>query len=246
MVEADLWAGFRDRFEEVGLAGGDTPDIDAWIWFPTSAVLGLNVFDSDGETIDVALAGLDAAIGTSPGLTQAMGPASARWIVRLGGTALRAAPDELDRLKAQSRPLAAALERYEAACMSDLLKAALSARVHLQERRLASVLLRLMDSAGRADLAISQETLAEMLGIQRTTLSAAASDLKRSRAIRYARGRIQVLDADGLRHCARETSLPSTVPSIEEPRVFGTRSRIPRGVRNARVMTLADRSNSSP
>ncbi|MFN3668974.1 MAG: Crp/Fnr family transcriptional regulator [Brevundimonas sp.] len=212
-IEPEVWIDLRHCFEEVRLAVGDAPVGDGQVWFPTSAVLGLKVSGACGEAIDVALAGRDAVASNFPGLAPASGQISGRWVVRLGGAALRTGADHLARLKAQSAPLAAALDRQEAGRVPGLLNAALCGSAHRLDGRMASLLLRLMDGAGRREFEISQEALAEMLGVQRTTLSAVASDFKSLHLIRYARGRIQVLDPEGLRHRACEHSAGSHVPN---------------------------------
>ena len=75
---------------------------------------------------------------------------------------------------------------------------------HEIEARLCRWMLRARDLAGSDTLHFTQEFLAEMLGVKRTSVTLVANTLQRAGFIKYSRGRIQILDIDGLRDSACE------------------------------------------
>jgi CRP-like cAMP-binding protein len=75
---------------------------------------------------------------------------------------------------------------------------------HDVQSRLCRWLLRARDLSGSDDLPFTQEFLAEMLGVRRTSVTAVALTLQQAGLIRYSRGKIRVLDVDGLRDAACE------------------------------------------
>jgi CRP-like cAMP-binding protein len=81
--------------------------------------------------------------------------------------------------------------------------AACNAR-HTLEARLCRWLLRCRDLAESGSLSLTQEYMAQMLGVQRSTLSMVAHHLQASDIIEYRRGHVQILNLDGLKECACE------------------------------------------
>jgi CRP-like cAMP-binding protein len=103
-----------------------------------------------------------------------------------------------------SAPLTALLLRYTQATLTELGQSLACNRVHLLEERCARWLLMTHDRVPGDHFDLTQEFLAEMLGVRRPSVSMTASILQRAGFIRYNRGRIEILDRAGLESAACE------------------------------------------
>lgn len=191
----DQWGEVVGGLRQTHLRAGEAVDVAGLVWFPTSAVLGLNLSDVDGAAVDVALVGRG-------GLAEAPASSSALWVVRVSGTAHAMSAELFAALRGRSPAFREALARAQQDWIEELQRAALCGRAHLQDGRFAGLLLRMADQSGRSELDLTQEQLAEMLGVQRTTVTSVATQLRRRGAIRYSRGRIIILDAEVLAQAA--------------------------------------------
>ena len=200
----DRWSEVSADLRTVQLVAGEELQPGGSVIFPSSAVVGLNISDLDGHGVDVELAGRD-------GMIEATVRAGARWIVRVSGMAHTLDARLFEAAIERCPALEEALARRRADRIADLQNAALCGRAHNQEGRLAGLLLRLQEQSGRSELDLSQEHLADMLGVQRTTITAVASAFKRARDIRYSRGRITVLNDEALARkacaCSQEAAV---------------------------------------
>lgn len=150
----------------------------------------------DGETTGVQIAcpgdmlGLDALFAKQPASTHAVALAA--------GAAMRLAVPSLEKAchhqPELSRALAAILARQTRALQMELA----CCRHHKVERRLARLLLTLSGRLGTRDLPLTQEQLASILGVQRTTVTSMAGRLKEAGAVTYLRGVVRVVDAGEL------------------------------------------------
>ena len=101
-------------------------------------------------------------------------------------------------------PLVRVLNRYTLALFNQVAQTTACNRVHLLEQRCARWLLQTHDRVASDQFLLTQEFLAQMLGVRRSGVSAAAGLLQKAGLIRYARGRITVLDRPGLESAACE------------------------------------------
>ncbi|HEV2082524.1 MAG TPA: helix-turn-helix domain-containing protein [Brevundimonas sp.] len=187
----DRWSEVSADLRTVQLVAGEDLRPAGSMIFPSSAVVGLSLSDGDGHGVDVELVGRD-------GMIEPTIRAGARWIVRISGMAHALDARLFEAAAERSPALEEALARRRADRITELQNAALCGRAHHQEGRLAGLLLRLQEQSGRSELDLSQEHLADMLGVQRTTITAVASSFKKAGAIRYSRGRITVLSDETL------------------------------------------------
>jgi len=192
--------------QEVSLRAGETVheagEPVQGVYFPSSAVLSIVTLMRDGTSVETATVGHESAVGLLSGLT---GVRSSHRIftqipgaaVRIPATALRAAalgsPDLLDLLLCSAQASVAEAEQ-SAACNA----------LHDAPSRLARWLLLTQDRTGGGGFSLTQDYMAIMVGVQRTTISAIASDLKARGLIRYTRGHVEVLDRAGLEEAACE------------------------------------------
>jgi CRP-like cAMP-binding protein len=99
----------------------------------------------------------------------------------------------------QSHSLLSKLIRHEQTLYAQAQQSTACMAAHDVESRLCRWLLRARDLAGSDNLMFTQEFLAEMLGVRRTSITVVAHTLQQAGMIKYARGRIQILNVEGLR-----------------------------------------------
>jgi CRP-like cAMP-binding protein len=172
------------------------------VYFPTGAVVSLVVTLSGGETIEAAMVGADGVVGASAALDGKV--ALSRGIVQLGGEIVVCDIDALKSAALQSPKLLALLIRHEQTVYAQAQQSAACFATHQVEARLCRWLLRARDLSASDNLPFTQEYLAEMLGVRRTSVTAVAHTLQEAGLIKYARGKIQVVDAKALQASACE------------------------------------------
>jgi CRP-like cAMP-binding protein len=172
------------------------------VYFPTSAVVSLVVTLSSGDTIEAAMVGFDGVVGASAALDGKV--ALSRGIVQLGGEIIVCDIDVLKSAALQSPKVLALLIRHEQAVYAQAQQSAACFATHRVEARLCRWLLRARDLSGSDKLTFTQEYLAEMLGVRRTSVTAVAHTLQEAGLIKYARGKIQIMNAKELEESACE------------------------------------------
>jgi CRP-like cAMP-binding protein len=150
----------------------------------------------DGAMAETATIGREGAIGGIVSLGHK--PAFARAMVRIGGAALRIDSERLEELKAESPSLRDMISRYADCLLAQVLQSVACNVLHSLEPRFCRWLLHIHDRTGGDDVPLTQELLAEMLGVQRTTVTAVAAALQAKGLISTHRGRIRVHDRAGL------------------------------------------------
>lgn len=172
------------------------------VYLPMDSILSVITVMRNGGQVESRTVGREAGYG----LLHALGsPLSfERMVVQVGGRAWRI-PLALMRKEAMTRPsLLQAIVRH---AQSTLVQAAQNSAcnvLHTAEQRLCRWLLLTQDRLQRDVVPLTQEHLAIMLGVQRTTVTALASQLQERGAISYVRGKITVVRRDSLERCACE------------------------------------------
>jgi CRP-like cAMP-binding protein len=172
------------------------------VYFPTSAVVSLVVTLSSGDMIEAAMVGNDGVVGASAALDGKIAPS--RGIIQLGGEIVVCDIDALKSIALQSPKMLALLIRHEQAVFAQAQQSAACFATHRVEARLCRWLLRARDLSGSDKLTFTQEYLAEMLGVRRTSVTAVAHTLQEAGLIKYARGKIQITNAKELQESACE------------------------------------------
>jgi CRP-like cAMP-binding protein len=172
------------------------------IYFPTSAVISLVVTLESGEVTESAMVGKDGAIGVASALDGKI--AMSRAIVQLSGDAFVCDPAAFKGVAMQSEQLISLVMRHEQTLFAQAQQSTACMANHDVEARLCRWMLRARDLSGSDDLPFTQEFLAEMLGVRRTSVTTVAHTLQGANIIKYARGKIRVLDVDGLKDAACE------------------------------------------
>jgi CRP-like cAMP-binding protein len=173
-----------------------------YVYFPTGAVVSLVVTLSTGEIIEAAMVGADGVLGASAALDGKI--SLSRGIVQLAGEIAVCDIDALKSIALQSPKLFSLLIRHEQTVYAQAQQSAACFATHQVEARLCRWLLRARDLSASDNLPFTQEYLAEMLGVRRTSVTEVAHTLQEAGLIKYARGKIQVVDARALRDSACE------------------------------------------
>lgn len=151
---------------------------------------------SGGRSIEVAAIGREGAVGGIISCGRA--PAYSRALVQLPGPAAVIPMTVLEQAKEASPHLRNLFCRYSDALLAQVMQSVACNAFHPIEARAARWLLHAQDRAAGDRLALTQESLAGLLGVQRTTVNAVARVLQEQHLIAYRRGAIQVIDRQGL------------------------------------------------
>jgi len=172
------------------------------VYFPSGSIVSLVVTLSTGEMIEAAMVGKDGIVGASAALDGKI--SLSRAIVQIGGDAMTCELDVIRKAAMQSHSLLALLIRHEQTVYAQAQQSAACNATHDVEARLCRWMLRARDLSGSDTLPFTQEFLAEMIGVGRTSVSIVAHTLQQAGLIKYARGRIQIVNLEGLQEAACE------------------------------------------
>jgi len=185
--------------ETVLFEAGDT--IKA-VYFPHSGIVSIVVDLSSGEMIETAMIGRDSLVGGSAAADDDI--ALNRAVVQVAGVASVLDVGIFRDVVQQSRAFRASVARHRQFVLAQAQQSAACYAAHTLEARLSRWLLRCHDLVGGDDIALTQEFLAEMLGVRRTSVTLVAGTLQQAGIIHYRRGHIRVINLDGLRESACE------------------------------------------
>jgi CRP-like cAMP-binding protein len=180
----------------------ESGDMIRAVYFPINVVISLIVVLSTGEMIEAAMVGRDGVLGASSALDGKI--SLSRAMVQLPGQALVCEPRARKDAALQSRSLLSLIIRHEQALYAQAQQSTACMAAHDIQSRFCRWLLRARDLSGGDSLPLTQEFLAEMLGVRRTSITAVALTLQQAGLIRYSRGNIQISNVEGLRDAACE------------------------------------------
>ena len=167
-----------------------------YAYFPLTGFISLLTVVGGHHPLEMGLIGSEGMLGASLGL--GVGTAPLRAVVQGQGTVLRVTAAELRRQLRLSAALMKTLHRYQYVLMEQLAKSAACTHFHEVDTRLARWLLMTHDRAHADHFHLTHQYLAGMLGVRRSGVTVAAGDLQRRKLLRYARGKISILDRKGL------------------------------------------------
>jgi len=185
--------------EDVLVAAGDQL---ARVFFPHNGVISLVVSIAGGGTVEVAMIGRDSIFGASAALDGKISLTDA--IVQLPGTASTLEVGILRSAAEQSIAFRTTLIRHEQALFAQAQQSAACNALHPTEARLARWLLRMHDLAGEVKLHLTQDFLAQMIGVQRNRVATVAHALQQAGVIKYNRGNIEIMNLGALREASCE------------------------------------------
>ncbi len=208
LMLAAMPKSFMDKIEpslsKVDLPQGSLlvkPDTDIqWIYFIERGMASVNSLDLSGTPVEVGIIGREGLVGLQSLLGQ---PKTQNTVVMQGaGSGYRIRADLLREQSAQNPEMMALLHTFVYALLEQTTQLVLCNRLHELESRLARWLLMASDTMETRTLHLTQEFLAEMLGVGRPAVTIAAGLLQRSGLILYSRGQVELVDTEKLQTVA--------------------------------------------
>lgn len=191
--------------EPVELAFGDVLHESgarmAHVYFPAEAAVSLIATHGQGASpVEVALVGREGMVGGSVALGVDVSPV--RAAVQGAGEAMRATPAQFRQGLARNGDLRRSVLRYHHELTAQVMQIAACNRNHSIEQRLARWLLMMRERTLQDRVVLTQRFLGAMLGVRRAGVNEAAGILQRRKLIRLGRGRMDILDLDGVQDAA--------------------------------------------
>jgi CRP-like cAMP-binding protein len=163
-----------------------------YVYFPTSAIVCLLYVLEDGGTADIAVVGNDGIVGVALFMGGETTPS--RAVVQSAGSAYRLKAHLLKREFSRDADMQHLLLRHTQALLTQMAQTAVCSRHHSIDQQLCRWLLLTLDRLPSTEISVTQELIANMLGVRREGVTEAAGRLQRAGLIHYARGHINVLD----------------------------------------------------
>jgi CRP-like cAMP-binding protein len=162
------------------------------VYFPTTSIVSLLYVMANGSSAEIAVVGNEGILGIS--LFMGGDTTPSRAVVQSAGYGYRLRSQVLKEAFDHGGPVMHLLLRYTQALITQMAQTAVCNRHHSVEQQLCRWLLLSLDRLSSNELAMTQELIANMLGVRREGVTAAAGHLQRAGLIRYSRGHITVLD----------------------------------------------------
>jgi CRP-like cAMP-binding protein len=167
-----------------------------YVHFPIDAIVSLLYVTKDGASAEIAVVGNEGVVGIA--IFMGGGSSTNRAVVQSAGQALRMRAHFVAEEFLRSGPVLRLMLRYTQALIAQTAQTAVCNRHHSVDQQLCRWLLLSLDRLESNVLTMTQELIANMLGVRREGVTEAALKLQRAGLISYARGRITVLDRPGL------------------------------------------------
>jgi len=171
-------------------------------YFPSNAIVSLLYVTETGKTAETAVVGREGVIGIA--LFLGGDTTADRAVVQTAGMAYRVAASFIKAEFEQSPPVLHLLLNYTQALITQMAQTAVCNRHHSVDQQVCRWLLWTLDRWQGNELKVTQEQIAQMLGVRREGVTETALKLQQAGLIRYSRGHVTVLDRHGLEHRACE------------------------------------------
>jgi CRP-like cAMP-binding protein len=181
----------------------DEPGVPlTYVYFPTTCIVSLMCLTEDGVAIEIGVVGREGLVGTSFFLGGGAGPM--RSMVQRSGFAYRLRADVFKREFERNVAVQRVCFRYTQALLTQVAQSVLCNRCHSVDQHLCRWLLDSLDRMSSDELAATHESIANMLGVRRESVTASAGKLKSAGLISSHRGHIKILDRAALEKRACE------------------------------------------
>lgn len=194
------------HLERITLAPGNVifqaGDSISSVYFPNSGMVSLLSVTEQGQTVEVGFTGYEGLIGTPFLLGQNEMPYQA--LTQSEAECLRVDAQTALKLFKQCGMFHDVVLRYTALILKQLSQTCICNNFHKIEARLCRWLTVMCERSGNKRLLLTQEFLAHMLGVQRTSIGLIANSLQEKQIIRYRRGKVEIIDFDNLKNSACE------------------------------------------
>ena len=186
------------------------------VYFPHAGIISCVVELIDGGAIETGMIGKDGQYGAGPALDHKV--SLNHVVIQVPGSASLMDADQLRNLAQANPKFREMMVRYEQFFLAQVQQTAACNAVHGVHSRTCKWLLRMQKLVGD-DLPLTQEFLAQMMGVRRTSVTSVAQELQRTGLISYARGKIHIIDAAKVRQRACECE---AAVSSHYARIFDT------------------------
>ena len=166
------------------------------VYFPVDSIVSLLYVMENGASAEIAVVGNEGLVGIS--LFMGGGSTPSRAVVQSAGKGYRLSAASIKSEFERSGPVMHLLLRYTQALITQMSQTAVCNRHHSLDQQLCRWLLLSLDRMKGTELVMTQELIANMLGVRREGVTGAALKLQQAGLIRYARGHISILDRKGL------------------------------------------------
>jgi CRP-like cAMP-binding protein len=226
-LPGDEWARWLPALEPVDMPLGEvlyeSGMLPTHVYFPTTSIVSLLYVMEDGASAEIAVVGNEGIVGISLFMGGETTPS--RSVVQSAGQGFRMRGQLLKEEFSRSGPVLHLLLRYTQALITQMAQTAVCNRHHSLDQQLCRWLLLSLDRLQAPELVMTQELIANMLGVRRQGVTESAGKLEREGLIRYSRGLITVLDRAGLEKRACECY---SVVRVETARLLPQiRERVP-------------------
>lgn len=199
-LPTDEWQRWMPLLERVDLRLGEvlyeSGVTMSHVYFPIDAIVSLLYVTESGASAEIAVVGSEGVVGIA--LFMGGGSTPSRAVVQSAGQGWRLRAAAMQEAFNRSHPVMHLMLRYTQALITQMAQTAVCNRHHALDQQLCRWLLLSLDRLEGNELLMTQELIANMLGVRREGVTEAALRLQRDGLIRYARGRIQVFDRSGL------------------------------------------------
>lgn len=179
------------------------------VYFPLGGLISLRRLVDKGRSLEVEQVGNEGMLGAT--LVLGVNAAHLRGIVCRAGPALRMSTEHFRRQLRRSPALSRAIDIYLHRRVDQLSQTAGCIHYHEVGQRLARWLLVAHDRAHADSMHLTHQSLADILGVQRSAITIAAGELRRNNVIAYSRGRITVLDRAALESASCNCYMPPDI-----------------------------------
>jgi CRP-like cAMP-binding protein len=169
----------------------------AHVYFPTSSLVSLVSHEHGEIAVELGVVGRDGMVGVAIALGGQV--SASRAVVQAAGSAMRSSSADFRREFKRRPGMQRDIFRYSNDLATQVMRTASCNRNHTSEQRLARWLLMMRDRLSTVRYRMTQEYLGFMLGLPRAAINEAAGRLQRRQLIRYVRGNIEILEAEGLK-----------------------------------------------
>lgn len=194
------WARWQPMLEAVDMPLGkvlyESGSTLSHVYFPTTSIVSLLYVMEDGASAEIAVVGREGIVGISLFMGGESTPS--RAVVQSAGQGFRLNARRMLQEFNRAGPVLHLLLRYTQALITQMSQTAVCNRHHSLDQQLCRWLLLSLDRLNSDDLVMTQELIANMLGVRREGVTEAAGHLQDAGLIRYRRGHITVLDRAGL------------------------------------------------
>ena len=199
VLPKEEWSRWCTKLEMVTLPLGkvmyESGAVQSHVYFPTTAIVSLLYVMENGASAEIAVVGNEGVVGIS--LFMGGESTTSRAVVQSAGRAFRLSA-EIMKDEFKRAPVLHLLLRYTRALITQMAQTAVCNRHHTLDQQLCRWLLLSLDRLQGDELVMTQELIANMLGVRREGVTEGALKLQKAGLIRYARGHIKVLDRVGV------------------------------------------------